>query len=81
MAENTEAKANMLEKPLHRSHPNLTTVRRIKELAEYRELYRKQKGKLPVWTRAINMIGIGYRTVQRHAPQLMEKWNDEDFHF
>ena len=73
----------MLEKPLHRSHPNLPTVKNIKELAEYRELYWKQMGKLPTWTSAIHRIGIGigYRTVRRQAPELRQKWYDEDFHW
>ena len=71
----------MLEKPLHRSHPNLPTVKKIKELAEYRELYRKQKGKLPTWTSASARIGIGYRTVKRHAPELLKRWYDEEFRF
>jgi hypothetical protein len=71
----------MDENPLHRSHPNLPTVKKIKELAEYRELYRKQMGKLPTWTSAINRIGIGYRTVMRQAPDLLRRWYDEDFHF
>ena len=71
----------MDEKPLHRSHPNLPTVRKIKELAEYRELYLKQTGKLPTWTSAINRIGIGYKTVRRQAPELFEKWYEEDFHW
>ena len=71
----------MDEKSLHRSHPNLPTVRKIKELAEYRELYRKQKGKLLTGTSACAKIGIGYRTVKRHAPELLKIWYDEDFHF
>ena len=71
----------MDEKPFHRSHPNLPTIKKIKELAEYRELYRKQKGRLPTWTSAVARIGIGYRTVRRHAPELLEKWNNEDFHW
>jgi hypothetical protein len=74
-------KADMLEKPLHRSHPNLPTLRKIRELAGYRELYRKQMGQLPTWTNAINSIGIGYRTVRRQAPELFEKWYEEDVHF
>jgi hypothetical protein len=69
----------MDEKPLHRSHPNLPTIKKIKELAEYGELYRRQKGRVPTWTSAINRIGIGYRTVKRHAPELLEKWNNEVF--
>jgi hypothetical protein len=71
----------MEEKPLHRLHPNLPTVKKIKELAEYRELYRKQKGKLPTWTSAINRIGIGYRTVRRQAPELHKRWYEEEFHW
>jgi hypothetical protein len=71
----------MPEKPAQRSYPNLPTIRKIKELAEYRELYRKQKGKLPTWTATCHLIGIGYRTVRRHAPKLLEKWYDEEFHW
>ena len=70
----------MLEKPLHRSDPNLPTVRKIKELAAYREVHRKQTGMLPTWTSAINKIGIGYRTVMRHEPELFEKWYEKDFY-
>jgi hypothetical protein len=71
----------MDEKPLHRSHPNLSTVRKIQKLAEYRELYRKQTGKLPTWTSTIDLIGIGYRTVRRQAPELMQRWYDEEFYW
>jgi hypothetical protein len=77
----TQEKSLDVRKPLHRSHPNLATVRKIKELAEYRELYRKQKGKLPTWTSACARIAIGYRTVRRHAPELLKRWYDEEFHF
>ena len=68
-----EQKADMLENPLHRMHPNLPTVKKLKELAEYRELYWKQKGKLPTWRSAFARIGIGYRTVRRHAPELPKR--------
>jgi len=64
-----------------RGHPNLPTVKKIHELLEYRAAYRKQMGRLPTWTSAIARIGIGYRTVRRHAPELLEKWNNEDFHW
>jgi hypothetical protein len=69
------------EKYRKRAAPNLPTAKKLKELAEYRELYRKQLGRLPTWTSACHRIGIGYRTVKRHAPELLEKWNDADFHW
>jgi hypothetical protein len=77
---NTGARADM-DKPEHRSRSNLPTVKKIKKLAEYRGLYRKQKDKLPTWTSACNRIGIGYKTVRWHAPELFKRGNEEDFHF
>jgi len=71
----------MLEKPVHRSRPNLPTIKRIKELAEYRERYRKKVGTLPTLTNTLSRIRMGYRTVKRHAPELYEKWNDESFYW
>jgi hypothetical protein len=70
-----------IKKICQRHGPNLPTLKKLQELAEYRELYRKQMGKLPTWTRSCHRIGIGYRTVKRHAPELLEKWNTEDFHW
>jgi hypothetical protein len=66
-------------RPRHAS--NLPTVRKIRELAEYREKYLKQMGRLPSRTSSCDRIRIGHRTVRRHAPELLEKWNDEDFHW
>jgi hypothetical protein len=68
-----------MDKPSHRSHPNIPTVKQLKELSAYRELYRKQQGKLPTGTYACNKIGIGYRTVRRHGPELFEKGDDPEF--
>ena len=65
--------------PRHR--PNLPTVKRIQDLAEYREQNRDQWGRPPTWTSACKKIGLNYRTVLRHAPELLEKWDDPEFHW
>jgi hypothetical protein len=62
-----------------RRGPNLPTIQKLRELGDYRERYRKQKGKLPTWISACRQIGINYRTVKRHVPELLERWNDKDF--
>lgn len=64
-----------------RGHPNLSTFKKLQELIEYREAYRKQMGRLPTWTSSCHRIGISYRTVLRNAPELLEKWNDENHHW
>ncbi len=69
-----------IEKISKRRGPNLPTFRKIRELADYREQYRKEKSRLPTWTSACQKLRMNYRTVKRHAPELLEKWNDEDFH-
>jgi hypothetical protein len=61
--------------------PSLVTYRKIQELAAYREQYIKEKGKPPLLTDACQKIGIGYRTIKRNAPQLIESWKEEDFHW
>jgi len=61
--------------------PNLTTIQRLKDLAEYRELHRDKWGKPPSWTGACRALRMNYRTLKRHAPDLFEKWNDPDFHW
>jgi hypothetical protein len=58
---------------------NLPTVRKIQELAEYREQNRDQSGRPPAWTSACRALRLNYRTVRRHAPELLEKWYDQDF--
>ncbi len=62
-----------------RHGPNLPTVKKIKELVEYRVLHRKQMGRQPTWTSSCHRIGIGYRTVKRHALELIQKWYDKNF--
>jgi len=64
-----------------RHGPNLPTIRKIQELAEYREQNRDQWGRPPTWTSACRKLHMNYRTLQRHAPELLEKWNDRDFHW
>jgi hypothetical protein len=56
-----------------RQGPNLPTVRRIRALAEYRELKRDQFGNPPTLTSACKKLSINYRTVRRHAPDLLAK--------
>jgi len=64
-----------------RQGPNLPTVKRIRDLAEYRERNRDQGGQPPTWTSACKKLGINYRTIRLHAPKLLEKWKDPDFHW
>ena len=61
--------------------PHLMTYRKIGELASYREQYIKERGTSPSLTNACRKILIDYRTVKRHAPQLIEKWKYNDFHW
>jgi hypothetical protein len=64
-----------------RNAPNLPTVQKIHELAEYREQNRDKWGKPPTRISACRAIHLNYRTFQRHAPELLKKWNDPDFHW
>jgi len=64
-----------------RQHPNLPTVQRLKQVGEYRERNRDQWGRPPTWTKACRAIGIDPRTVRRHIPELLEKWDDREFHW
>lgn len=64
-----------------RQGPNLDTVKRIHKLAEYRELNRDQWGRPPTLTSSCRKLGINYKTVKRHAPELLEKWNEPEFHW
>jgi len=61
--------------------PNLPTAQKIQKLAEYREHNRHQWGRPPPWTTACRIVHINYRTVRRHAPELLEKWDDREFHW
>jgi hypothetical protein len=59
--------------------PHGLTQQKINDLAEFRETYKELTGKLPKRTTAYWIIGIAPRTVQRHAPELVKRWNDRDF--
>jgi hypothetical protein len=41
----------------------------------------KKKESLLFITDACQKTGIGYRTIKRNAPQLIESWKEEDFHW
>ena len=62
------------------SQDSKTTIRKVKELAAFREEYIMTKGKPPLFKPAIEKIGISPDTVKRHAPELFLKWFDVDFH-
>ena len=64
-----------------RRAPNLGTYRKIQELAAYREEPIREKGNVPPLINVCRTIGIGQRTVRKHAPQLVERWKDKDFHW
>jgi hypothetical protein len=70
-----------MKKPSKRQGPNLGTYRKIQELVAYREQHIQAKGIVPFFTDVCRRIGIGHRTVKRHAPQLVERWKDKDFHW
>jgi len=59
----------------------MPTFKKIQRLAEYREQHLKSQGSLPTWTSSCQKIGIEHRTVKRHAPQLYERWDDENFYW
>jgi len=63
-----------------RKGANSGTVERIQTLAQYREQYLKEIGKIPVFTAACTRMGIHRQTVVRHAPALAAKWYNPDFH-
>jgi hypothetical protein len=61
-------------------YPYLGTMERISKLAAYREWHIRETGDPPFWTSACNRMGINFRTVLIHAPDLAAKWYDADFH-
>ena len=67
------------EKGYKSKYPNVGTMRRISALAAYREQHMKETGEPPIWTAACHRIGVNYRTVQRHSPDLAANWYDKDF--
>jgi hypothetical protein len=64
-----------------RHAPNLPTIKKIKLLAAFRERNRDKSGRPPTWTSGCKQLRIDHRTVRRHAPELLEKWDDESFHW
>ena len=56
-------------------------IRKVKDLAAFREEYIRERGKPPLFKPAIEKIGISPNTVKRHAPDLFLKWFDVDFHW
>jgi hypothetical protein len=64
---------------LKRPHPNIGTFKKIQELAAYREQVIKEKGKPPLRIPSCKRIGIGHRTIKKHAPELIARWKDKDF--
>jgi hypothetical protein len=60
-------------------HPNVGTMERIRALAAYRERHIKETGIPPGWTTACNRMGVNYRTVLRHVPELAARWYDKNF--
>jgi len=62
-------------------HPDPGTFKKIQELAAYREQVIKETGMPPWWISSCQKIGIGHRTIKKHAPALGERWSDKDFHW
>jgi hypothetical protein len=59
----------------------MDTIRKIQELAAYREQYIRKK-RLPLsFKKTCYKIGISPGAVKWHAPELYENWNDLDFHW
>ena len=57
------------------------TFRKVQELAAYREDYIQKKGMSLSFKHSCYKIGIPPHTVKRHAPELVEKWDDVNFHW
>jgi hypothetical protein len=70
----------LLGKYRPRTAPNLETVKKIRAMAEYREEHRDQLGRPPTWTKTCRKFHMNYRTLRRHARELLEKWNNPEFH-
>jgi hypothetical protein len=57
------------------------TIGRVQELAAYREDYIKRKGLPLSFKHTCYKMRISPHTVKRHAPELVEKWDDLNFHW
>jgi hypothetical protein len=58
----------------------LETIRKIQELARYREEQFSKNGKIPNFKPACAKIGVSSDTVKRHDPDLFLMWYDEKYH-
>jgi hypothetical protein len=56
-------------------------VRKLQELAAFREDYIRRKGLTLSFKHACSKIGITPYTVKKHALELYEKWDDTNFHW
>jgi len=63
------------------SNETADTIRKVQELAAYRENYIRKKGLPLSFTHTSRKIGIPPQTVKRHAPEHVEQWDDIDFHW
>jgi hypothetical protein len=52
------------------SEDTVATIKRVKELAIYREEYISKQGKPPLFQPASDKIGISFGTVKRLSPEL-----------
>jgi hypothetical protein len=57
------------------------TMRKVQDLATYREDYIRKKGLPLSFRHTCRKIGVYPHTVKRLAPELYEKWHDIDFHW
>jgi hypothetical protein len=63
------------------SRETADTVRKVQELAVYREEYIRKKGLPLSFIHTCRKIGVYPHTVKRHVPELYVKWADIDFHW
>jgi hypothetical protein len=64
-----------------RSAPNLPTIKKIRDAAEYREQNRDEWGRPPTWNSVSKQFHLSARTLQRHASELFVNWDDPKFHW
>jgi hypothetical protein len=57
------------------------SLQQVQKLAVYRDEYLSIKQRSPRFERACQIMGISPETVRRHAPQLVDKWYDSNFHW
>jgi hypothetical protein len=56
-------------------------IRKVRELAALREDYVSKKGLPLSFKQSCMKLGISPTTVNRHAPELYERWKDTSFHW